>query len=143
MYLNTLSPSIGSQRNRKRVGRGIGSGFGKTSGRGHKGQKSRSGGKINRGFEGGQMPIYRRVPKFGFFSLKNKLTEEVRLSDLDILFNHVIDLSLLKKFNFVKKNTKFVKIMLCGTIRHSLTIRGLSISRGARNLVELNNGKIE
>ncbi|ADP66885.1 50S ribosomal protein L15 [Buchnera aphidicola str. TLW03 (Acyrthosiphon pisum)] len=103
MRLNTLSPANGARHSRKRLGRGIGSGFGKTSGRGHKGQKSRSGSSIRRGFEGGQMPLYRRLPKFGFNSRKKNITTEVRLSDLSNLSTNIIDLNVLKQENIIKK----------------------------------------
>lgn len=143
MYLNTLSPSCGSKKNRKRLGRGIGSGFGKTSGRGHKGQKSRSGGNINRGFEGGQMPLYRRLPKFGFKSKKNNITAEIRLSAISRLSTHIIDLKTLKKQNIINKNIKYVKVILSGELKVPLTLRGLRVTQGVRLAIENYGGKIE
>ncbi|AAM68029.1 50S ribosomal protein L15 [Buchnera aphidicola] len=143
MRLNTLSPSLGSRKNHKRLGRGIGSGFGKTAGRGHKGQKSRSGGHVNRGFEGGQMPIYRRIPKFGFNSRKKNITAEVRLSDISKLSTDIIDLKVLKKENIINKNIKYVKIILSGKLEVALTLHGLRVTRGARLAIENYGGKIE
>ncbi|QCI19019.1 50S ribosomal protein L15 [Buchnera aphidicola] len=143
MHLNTLSPSFKSKKNRKRLGRGIGSGFGKTAGRGHKGQKSRSGSSINRGFEGGQMPLYRRLPKFGFKSKKQKITTEVRLSQISDLSNTVIDLKFLKAKNIINKNIKHVKIILAGKLKVPLILRGLRVTKGARLSIENHGGKIE
>ncbi|CAL4325634.1 50S ribosomal protein L15 [Buchnera aphidicola (Protaphis terricola)] len=143
MYLNTLSPSIGSKKIKKRLGRGIGSGFGKTAGRGHKGQKSRSGSHIRRGFEGGQMPLYRRLPKFGFNSRKKNITKEVRLSQISKLDTNIIDLIILKEKNIINKNIKFVKIILSGEVKKPLILRGLRVTRGARLIIENNGGKIE
>ncbi|CAL4326557.1 50S ribosomal protein L15 [Buchnera aphidicola] len=143
MYLNTLSPAFGARLNRKRLGRGIGSGFGKTSGRGHKGQKSRSGSSIRRGFEGGQMPLYRRLPKFGFNSRKKNIKAEVRLSDISNLSTNIIDIDILKKENIIKKNIKQVKIILSGKLTIALTIRGLLVTKGARANIENIGGKIE
>ncbi|QCI21212.1 50S ribosomal protein L15 [Buchnera aphidicola (Hyperomyzus lactucae)] len=143
MYLNTLSPANGAHKNRKRLGRGIGSGLGKTAGRGHKGQKSRSGSSIRRGFEGGQMPLYRRLPKFGFNSRKKNITAEVRLSDLSNLSTNIIDLDILKKSNLLNKNVKYVKIILSGKLQKSLIIRGLFVTKGARTAIENSGGKVE
>ncbi|XBC38642.1 MAG: 50S ribosomal protein L15 [Buchnera aphidicola (Melaphis rhois)] len=143
MYLNNISPSVGSRKKCKRKGRGIGSGLGKTAGRGHKGQKSRSGGKINQRFEGGQTPIYRRIPKFGFVSLKNKNRVEIRLSELNRFPNQVIDLELLKKYNIINKNVSFVKIILSGIITVPLIVRGLHVTRGVRSMIENLGGKIQ
>lgn len=143
MYLNTISTLKKAKNVKKRVGRGIGSGFGKTSGRGHKGQKSRSGGRIRIGFEGGQTPLYRRLPKFGFISHTSKIVQEIRLSDLSKIFENVIDLNILKKYNFVGKNIKFVKIIMTGAIERSVIIRKLNISKGAYNAITAVGGKIE
>ncbi|ALD15429.1 50S ribosomal protein L15 [Buchnera aphidicola (Aphis glycines)] len=143
MYLNSLSPSCGSKKNSKRLGRGIGSGYGKTAGRGHKGQKSRSGGSINRGFEGGQMPLYRRLPKFGFKSRKANVTTEVRLSQISKLPDNIIDLKVLKKENIVNKNVRHVKIILSGKLKGPVTLRNLRVTKGARIEIENYGGKIE
>ncbi|WP_295164128.1 50S ribosomal protein L15 [uncultured Buchnera sp.] len=143
MRLNTLSPALGARKNHKRLGRGIGCGFGKTAGRGHKGQKSRSGGHVNRGFEGGQMPLYRRLPKFGFNSRKKNITTEVRLSDISNLSTNIIDLKVLKKENIINKNIKYVKIILSGKLEVPLTLHGLRVTRGARLAIENYGGKIE
>ncbi|WP_343154170.1 50S ribosomal protein L15 [Buchnera aphidicola] len=143
MYLNNLSPSSGSKKNKKRLGRGIGSGFGKTAGRGHKGQKSRSGGSINRGFEGGQMPLYRRLPKFGFKSRKKNNTAEVRLFQISELSTNIISLQTLKEQNIVNKNIKYVKIILSGEIKVPLILRGLRVTQGVRTAIENYGGKIE
>ncbi|ANF17207.1 50S ribosomal protein L15 [Buchnera aphidicola (Schlechtendalia chinensis)] len=145
MYLNNISPEIGSRKLCKRKGRGIGSGFGKTSGRGHKGQKSRSGGKVSIRFEGGQTPLYRRIPKNGFVPLGNKKKIEIRLSDLLKFSNEIIDLKFLKKCNFLSKNVKNVKdvkIILSGIVTAPLNIRGLSLTKGAYNAVKNFGGKI-
>lgn len=144
MRLNTISSKKGSITRKKRVGRGIGSGLGKTCGRGHKGQKSRSGKKISRTFEGGQTPLYRRSPKFGFFSRKKKLTVEVRLSDLNkINTQHAITINELKKNNIINHNIKYVKIILNGNLKKSIVVEGLSVTKGARLAIESCGGKIK
>jgi len=143
MYLNTLSLLKTSRQKRKRIGRGIGSGYGKTGGRGHKGQKSRSGSSIKRGFEGGQMPLYRRIPKFGFGSYQRNMKIEVRLSDLVKISEKVITLTVLKKYNLINKNIKNVKIILSGSINMPIIVRGLRVTRGAREKIESCGGKIE
>lgn len=143
MRLNTLSPAEGSKHAPKRAGRGIGSGLGKTGGRGHKGQKSRSGGGVRRGFEGGQMPLYRRLPKFGFTSRKSMVTAEVRLSELANVEGDVVDLNTLKAANIVGIQTEFAKIMLSGEVKRAVTVRGLRVSKGARAAIEAAGGKIE
>ncbi|VFP81607.1 50S ribosomal protein L15 [Buchnera aphidicola] len=143
MYLNTISNSIYKNKKRKRICRGIGSGFGKTGGRGHKGQKSRSGGKIRKGFEGGQTPLYRRLPKFGFVSKKKILVDEIRLFELNNLSSvSTINLSVLKKINLIKKNIKYVKIIKVGNIKRPIIVSGLSVTKGARLCIELAGGKI-
>ncbi|MGL4602123.1 MAG: 50S ribosomal protein L15, partial [Plesiomonas sp.] len=124
MRLNTLSPAEGAKQSAKRVGRGIGSGLGKTAGRGHKGQKSRSGGGVRRGFEGGQMPLYRRLPKFGFTSMKAAVTAEVRLSELAQVEGDQIDLNALKAANIITKDMEFAKIVLSGDVTRAVTVRG-------------------
>ncbi|MBW7985009.1 50S ribosomal protein L15 [Enterobacillus tribolii] len=143
MRLNTLSPAEGSKHASKRLGRGIGSGLGKTGGRGHKGQKSRSGGGVRRGFEGGQMPLYRRLPKFGFTSRKAMVTAEIRLSDLARMEGDVIDLNALKAANVIGPQIEFAKIMLSGEINRAVTVRGLRVTKGARAAIEAAGGKIE
>lgn len=143
MHLNTISPAYKSRQNRKRLGRGIGSGFGKTAGRGHKGQKSRSGGHVNRGFEGGQMPLYRRLPKFGFKSRKKVITEEVRLSDISNLSTNLIDLNVLKKERIINKNIKYVKIIYSGELKVPLILKGLRVTKSVRATIENHGGKIE
>lgn len=143
MRLNTLSPAYGSKHTSKRVGRGIGSGFGKTSGRGHKGQKSRSGGSVNRGFEGGQMPLSRRLPKFGFTSRKSIVSEEVRLSDLMQIKGNIVDINTLKEANIISMKAKFVKIMLSGRVKRAFIVRSLRVSKGACIAIEAIGGKIE
>lgn len=143
MRLNTLFPAAGAKHAPKRLGRGIGSGLGKTSGRGHKGQKSRSSGGVRRGFEGGQMPLYRRIPKFGFNSRKSFVTAEVCLSDLAKVKGGIIDLNTLKAANILGVQIKFVKIILSGGLSAPVTIRGLRITKGARVAIEAAGGKIE
>ena len=143
MRLNTLSPAEGSKKAGKRLGRGIGSGLGKTGGRGHKGQNSRSGGGVRRGFEGGQMPLYRRLPKFGFTSRKAMITAEVRLSELALVEGDVIALNTLKAANVVGTQIEFAKVMLSGEITRAVTLRGLRVTKGARAAIEAAGGKIE
>lgn len=143
MRLNTLSPAEGATRTPKRPGRGIGSGLGKTGGRGHKGQNSRSGGGVRRGFEGGQMPLYRRLPKFGFTSRKAMITAEVRLSELAQVEGDVIDLNALKAANIVGSQIVFAKVMLSGEITRPVTVCGLRVTKGARVAIEAAGGKIE
>ena len=129
--------------NAKRVGRGIGSGHGKTCGRGHKGQKSRSGGGIRRGFEGGQMPIQRRLPKFGFTSQKQLSLVKIRLSDLKRIKGDKVDLEALKEVNLCSKNTTSARIFLSGSIDRKLTVTGLKVTKGAKALIESAGGVVE
>jgi large subunit ribosomal protein L15 len=143
MRLNTLKPAPGSKPEGKRLGRGIGSGKGKTSGKGHKGQHARAGGYHKVGFEGGQMPIQRRIPKSGFTSMKSLAREEIRLSDLNKLDDAIIDLTTLMTKGVIKANTKFVKVILSGTIERAVTVRGLPISAGARKAIEAAGGTVE
>ncbi|MCU7856873.1 MAG: 50S ribosomal protein L15, partial [Candidatus Thiodiazotropha sp. (ex Lucinoma borealis)] len=131
MRLNTLQPAPGSKPARKRVGRGIGSGLGKTCGRGHKGQKSRSGGFHKVGFEGGQMPLQRRLPKIGFTSRISMSTAQVRLGELAKVEGDVIDLETLQKANVITRSIKKVKIFASGAIDRAVTIKGLGVSKGA------------
>jgi large subunit ribosomal protein L15 len=143
MKLNTLSPAAGATHAPKRVGRGIGSGLGKTCGRGHKGQKSRTGGSVRPGFEGGQMPLKQRLPKFGFTSRKSLTFSEVRLNELLKVESDVIDLDALKTANVVTKGVKSVKVMLSGEINKAVTVKGLKVTKGARAAIEAAGGKIE
>ncbi|MGL5048757.1 MAG: 50S ribosomal protein L15 [Shewanella sp.] len=143
MRLNTLSPAAGSKHAPKRVGRGIGSGLGKTAGRGHKGQKSRSGGGVRPGFEGGQMPLKIRLPKFGFTSRRAMVTAEVRVLELAKVNGDVIDLNALKDANVITRNIQFAKIVLSGTIDRPVTVKGLKVTKGARAAIEAAGGKIE
>jgi large subunit ribosomal protein L15 len=143
MRLNSLKPAAGSKTDRKRVGRGIGSGLGKTCGRGHKGQKSRSGGFHKVGFEGGQMPLQRRLPKVGFSSRKGKLTAEVRLDELAKVDAEVIDLKALQEADILPRTMKRAKVILSGKIEKAVTIRGLGATKGARAAIEAAGGKIE
>ncbi len=143
MHLNTLKPAAGSTRAAKRVGRGIGSGLGKTGGRGHKGQKSRSGGKPMVGFEGGQMPLQRRLPKFGFTSRKGRFSAEVRLDELQKLDADVIDLQALIEADVVPARTRQAKVILSGEISRAITLKGVKATRGARAAIEAAGGKVE
>jgi large subunit ribosomal protein L15 len=143
MRLNELSPAAGSKPVKKRVGRGIGSGLGKTCGRGHKGQKARKSGNPKPGFEGGQMPLQRRVPKFGFRSRVALTTGEVRLSELAKVGESVIDLAALKAANVVNKGAKRARIMLSGSIDRAVTVKGIKITKGARAAIEAAGGKVE
>lgn len=143
MYLNTLKPAKGERKNRKRVGRGIGSGNGKTSGRGHKGQRSRSGGYHKVGFEGGQMPLQRRLPKVGFVSHKAKLTAQVRLHELELVGEDTVDLVALKAANIVPQQTKRVKVFASGQIHKAIVVTGLAITKGAIKAIEAAGGSIE
>ncbi len=143
MRLNELSPAPGSKPVKKRVGRGIGSGLGKTCGRGHKGQKARKSGNPKPGFEGGQMPLQRRVPKFGFRSRVALVTAEVRLGELAKVPGNDIDLDALKAANLVSKGVKRVRVMLSGSIDRAVTIKGIKTTRGARAAIEAAGGKVE
>jgi large subunit ribosomal protein L15 len=143
MFLNTLKPATGSKKTRKRVGRGIGSGSGKTCGRGHKGQKSRSGGFHKVGFEGGQMPLQRRVPKVGFRSRVGMVTDEIRLHELNNVDADVIDLAALKEANLVNKSILRVKVMASGKLEKAVTLKGIRVTKGAREAIEAAGGKVE
>src|SRR5689334_5902061 len=143
MKLNQLKPAPGSKSERHRVGRGIGSGWGKTAGRGHKGQKSRSGGFHKVGFEGGQMPLHRRLPKRGFVSLTATDTVEVRLSSIDKLPVDDIDILALKKAGVVPHGASNAKVILNGEIKRKVTLRGLLVTKGARAAIEKAGGSIE
>tara|TARA_B100000405_G_scaffold246752_1_gene180146 strand:- start:276 stop:767 length:492 start_codon:yes stop_codon:yes gene_type:complete len=142
MELNKLSPASGSTKTKKRVGRGVASGWGKTCGSGHKGQKSRSGGKVKPGFEGGQMPLQMRLPKYGFTSRIGQVTSEVRTSELNKVEGENISIETLKKSGVITSGTKRVKIMLSGKVEKKLTIQGLPVSKGAREAIEKAGGEI-
>ncbi|MFY0676409.1 MAG: 50S ribosomal protein L15 [Neptuniibacter sp.] len=143
MHLNTLSPAEGSKKAAKRVGRGIGSGLGKTCGRGHKGQKSRSGGSVKPGFEGGQMPLQRRLPKFGFTSRIARYVAEIRLNELAKIEAEVIDLDALKAADIIKQEIKSAKVILSGEINKAVTLKGLRVTKGAQAAIEAAGGKVE
>lgn len=143
MRLNTLQPAPGSKSDRKRVGRGIGSGLGKTGGRGHKGQKSRSGGYHKVGFEGGQMPLQRRLPKVGFVSQVSLTTAEVRLSELAKVEGDVVDLDSLKKAGVVAKAMKRAKIFASGKVERAVTVKGVAVTKGAKAAIEAAGGTVE
>lgn len=143
MYLNDLQPAEGSNKKIKRVGRGIGSGTGKTAGRGHKGQKSRSGGFHKVGFEGGQMPLQRRLPKVGFNSRSAKLSAEVRLNELANIDAEVIDIAALIAANIVPVFTKKAKVFASGKLEKAVNIKGIQVTSGARKVIEAAGGKIE
>ena len=143
MKLNSLSPAEGSKRTRKRVGRGMGSGVGKTAGRGHKGQKSRSGGYHKVGFEGGQMPLQRRLPKRGFASRTARYKDEIRLYQVQVMKTDVIDLEFLKAQGIVAHNIRKVKVINTGTLDRAVTIKGLAVTKGAQAAIEAAGGKVE
>jgi large subunit ribosomal protein L15 len=143
MHLNTLQPAAGSKKNTKRVGRGIGCGYGKTCGRGHKGQKSRSGGFSKVGFEGGQMPLQRRLPKVGFASRSAKVSAEVRLDEIAKIDADTIDLEALIKANIVPAITQKAKVIDSGEITKSVQLKGIKVTPGARKAIEAAGGKIE
>ncbi len=143
MRLNTITPAAGANRARKRVGRGIGSGHGKTAGRGHKGQKARSGGFHKVGFEGGQMPLQRRLPKRGFVSLARGLTEEVRLSALNGVDGESIDLGILKAAGIISRDAEAAKVILAGKIERAVKLKGVGVTKGAKAAIEAAGGSIE
>ena len=143
MRLNELKPDEGSKQAPKRVGRGIGSGLGKTCGRGHKGQKSRSGGFHKVGFEGGQMPLQRRLPKMGFGSRSSLTRAEVRLNELNRVEGDVVDLAALIRAGVVNRSTKTAKIIASGAVSRALTVRGLAATKGARSAIEAAGGSVE
>lgn len=142
MHLNTLAPVAGSRKVKKRVGRGIGSGLGKTAGRGHKGLKSRSGGSVKPGFEGGQMPLQKRLPKYGFSSRIALVSSEIRLSELNKIDGEVVNLETLRLANLINQNIKKVKIFLSGKLEKTVTVKGLSVTKGARLAIEAAGGSV-
>ncbi len=143
MKLNTVKAAEGSRTARKRVGRGIGSGLGKTAGRGHKGQHSRSGGYHKVGFEGGQLPIQRRLPKVGFSTPANRFTREVRLYQINTMKDDVVDLETLKAAGIVPNETRKAKVISRGEIERAVTIKGLGVTAGAKKAIEAAGGKVE
>lgn len=143
MNLNTLSPNPGSRPSRRRVGRGIGSGLGKTCGKGHKGQKSRAGGYHKINFEGGQMPIQRRLPKMGFKSRVGRTIDEISLGELAKLNDEVIDLLALRKAGLINNSIKDVKVILSGELTAAIKLKGLRVTKGARSAIESLGGSIE
>jgi large subunit ribosomal protein L15 len=143
MRLNSIKPAAGAKHARKRLGRGIGSGTGKTAGRGHKGQKARSGGFHKVGFEGGQMPLQRRLPKRGFFSLKRELTAEVRLSSLNQAQGDTFDLAALKQAGIVPRGALVAKVILAGKIERAVKLTGVLATKGARAAIEMAGGTVE
>ena len=143
MRLNSLSPAPGARKNAKRVGRGIGSGDGKTAGRGHKGQKSRSGGSVRPGFEGGQMPLQKRLPKYGFSSRISRTTAQVRLGELNAIEGDVADLAALKGADLVRENITRARVFLSGELNKPVTVKGLAVTKGAREAIEKAGGKVE
>lgn len=143
MRLNTLSPAPGRVKEGKRAGRGIGSGLGKTGGRGHKGQKSRSGGRVKPGFEGGQMPLQKRLPKYGFTSRVSRFVEEIRLAELNSVDADVVDFTALQEAGLVNANTKRAKIFLSGELKKAVTVKGLAVTKGAKAAIEAAGGKVE
>ena len=142
MELNTIKPAAGSKHAKRRVARGIGSGMGKTAGRGHKGQKSRAGGYHKVGFEGGQMPLQRRLPKRGFKSLTLKYNAEVTLSDLQSLVGDEIDVSSLKAVGLVPQLARSVKVILAGAIERKVTLKGVNVTKGAKAAIEAAGGTV-
>lgn len=143
MRLNNLSPAAGAKRDAKRVGRGIGSGLGKTAGRGHKGLKSRSGGTVKPGFEGGQMPLQKRLPKYGFTSRIGRTTAQVRLHELNSVAGDVVDLAALKAANLIKDDVLRARVFLSGAIDKAVNVKGLAVTKGARAAIEAAGGSVE
>ncbi len=143
MRLNTLKPGAGSKKDRVRVGRGIGSGLGKTSGKGHKGQHARTGGYRKVGFEGGQMPLQRRLPKRGFRSALSALSAEVRLGELNKVKGDVIDLAALKAAQVVPATVTKAKVFLSGTVKRAVTLKGVAATKGAAAAITAAGGKVE
>ena len=142
MELNSIQPADGAKHSKRRVGRGIGSGLGKTSGRGHKGQHARAGNSHKPGFEGGQMPIQRRLPKFGFHSRIGKVTAEIRLSELNKLSVDVVDMAALKAANLITASIEFVKVFASGEIKKPIKLSGIRVTAGAKKAIEAAGGTI-
>jgi len=143
MRLNTLSPAPGRVKEGKRCGRGIGSGLGKTGGRGHKGQKARSGGTVRPGFEGGQMPLQKRLPKYGFTSRLAALTAEIRLSELNLIEGDVADIEALRKARLISNSITRAKVIASGELKKALTLKGVGATKGAAAAIVAAGGKVE
>lgn len=143
MKLNELQTNPGSRRTRKRIGRGTSAGQGKTCGRGHKGQKSRSGGSIAPGFEGGQLPLQQRIPTFGFRSRIGRVTDEIRLHELNLTEGDTVDMESVRKAGLITSNIKRVRIIQSGSIQRAVTVKGLKATRGARAAIEAAGGRVE
>ncbi|MBG58231.1 50S ribosomal protein L15 [Porticoccus hydrocarbonoclasticus] len=143
MRLNTLSPAPGRIKEGKRVGRGIGSGLGKTAGRGHKGQKARSGGSVRPGFEGGQMPLQKRLPKYGFTSRISRVTAEIRLSELNSVSGDLVDIATLRAAGLINASITRAKVFMSGEVDRPVTVKGLRVTKGARAAIEAAGGKVE
>ncbi len=143
MRLNTLSPAPGRVKEGKRVGRGIGSGLGKTCGHGHKGQKARAGGRVRPGFEGGQMPLQKRLPKFGFTSRIAMVSAEIRLAELNAVSGDVVDLAALRAAGLINGSIQRAKVFLSGELNKAVTVKGLAVTKGARAAIEAAGGKVE
>jgi large subunit ribosomal protein L15 len=143
MRLNTLSPAPGRIKEGKRCGRGIGSGLGKTGGRGHKGQKARSGGSVRPGFEGGQMPLQKRLPKYGFTSRLAAVTAEIRLSELNLIEGDVADMEALLKARLINNNISRAKVIASGELKKAITLKGLGATKGAAAAIVAAGGKVE
>ena len=143
MRLNTLSPAPGRIKEGKRVGRGIGSGLGKTAGRGHKGQKARSGGSVRPGFEGGQMPLQKRLPKYGFTSRISRVTAEIRLSELNSVSGDLVDIATLRAAGLINASITRAKVFMSGEVDRPVTVKGLRVTKGARATIEAAGGKVE
>ncbi|MFT7300230.1 MAG: large subunit ribosomal protein L15 [Porticoccus sp.] len=143
MRLNTLSPAPGRIKEGKRVGRGIGSGLGKTAGRGHKGQKSRSGGSVRPGFEGGQMPLQKRLPKYGFTSRISRVSAEIRLSEMNKIEGDVVNIESLRNAGLINNNITRAKVFLSGELNKAVTVKGLRVTKGALAAIQAAGGKFE
>ncbi|OGT44775.1 MAG: 50S ribosomal protein L15 [Gammaproteobacteria bacterium RIFCSPHIGHO2_12_FULL_38_11] len=143
MQLNTIKPAFGSTRPAKRLGRGVGSGLGKTAGRGHKGQHARAGNSHKPGFEGGQMPLQRRLPKFGFVSRKALVSAEIRLGELNKIDSDIVDLITLKNANLIAATVKFVKVFASGEIKKPMKFHGINVTAGAKKAIEAAGGTVQ
>ena len=143
MRLNTLSPAPGRIKKGKRCGRGIGSGLGKTGGRGHKGQKARSGGTVRPGFEGGQMPLQKRLPKYGFTSRLAAVTAEIRLSELNLIEGDTVDIKALREAGLINNSISRAKVFVSGEVTKAVTLKGIGATKGAKAAIEAAGGKVE